>query len=113
MCSPKNTIFRWKPLGIAMLGAAFILAATSGAEARPRVGDGAKTYSARLSIADLDLTRPEDVKTLERRVSKRARHFCRVFSSVTATPSMLRECERRVLEENRSRIDLAVAAAAR
>jgi UrcA family protein len=98
---------------LAMFGVAVVLASTPGAHAAARGQNGAKTYSATLSIADLDLTRPEDVEKLERRVSKRARHFCRNFSSVTATPKMLRDCERRIFEENRPRIDRAVAAAGR
>lgn len=101
------------PHALAMLGVAIVLASTPVAHAAAREENGAKTYSARLSIADLDLSRPEDVEKLERRVSKRARHFCRSFHSVTATPTMLRECRRRIFEENRPRIDQAVAAAGR
>lgn len=113
MPSTTDKFSRRKQFALAMLGAAFVLAATPGAEAKPRAGDGVKTYSARLSIADLDLTQPEDVKKLEHRVNRRARHFCRIFYSATATPAMLRECERRIFEENRPRIDRAVAAAGR
>jgi UrcA family protein len=94
---------------------AFVLAfsATTDARAAKRFGRDERLYSASVSFADLNLTNQEDIERLERRVRKKARHFCRVFNGVTATQSMLRECREKIVEENRSKIEKAIELSAR
>ena len=94
---------------------AFVLAfsATTDARAAKRSGREENLYSASVSFADLNLSTQDDIERLERRVMKKARHFCRTFNGVTATQSMLRECRKKIVEENRSKIEKAIELSAR
>ena len=65
-------------------------------------------YVARIELTDLDLTSERGVDRLHRRLTLKARRYCRQNQPVSATLAMRRDCEMQIVAENMEKLHRAI-----
>lgn len=84
------------------------LTLSSAASANLYPASSGSEFVGRIKLADLDLTSDRGVDRLHRRLSLKARRYCRHSLPVGSPAAALRQCEEQVVAENTGKLHKAI-----